>query len=72
MGGKEGQRLEHWKQFDRNLVLVIVVQVEGGEEVPFRAELGHRQETGGESYNLEEASCEVVRCDTVVQELIEN
>ena len=45
MGGKEGQRLEHWKQFGRNLVLVIVVQVEGGEEVPFRAELGHRQET---------------------------
>ena len=70
VGGKEGQRLDHWKQFGRDLVLVIVVQVEGGEEVPFRAELGHRQETGGESSDLEERSCLMRhRCSRAHREL---
>ena len=57
MGGEEGHRLEDWEQFGRDLDIVIVVQVEGGEQVPFRAELGHRQEAGGETSDLEEAGC---------------
>ena len=67
MGDKEGHRLEDWEQFGRDLDLVVILQVEGGVQVPLRAELGHRQETGGETSDLEEAGCRVFR-DTVVQE----
>ena len=71
MGDKEGHRLEDWKQFGRDLCFVEHIQVEGGVQVPFRAELGHRQEAGGETSDLEEAGCQVFR-DTVVQKHIEN
>ena len=71
MGGKEGHRLEDWEQFGRDLGFVIYFQVEGGEQVPFRAELGHRQEAGGETSDLEEPGCRVFR-DTVVQKNMEN
>ena len=70
-GGKEGHRLEDWGQFGRDLDFVIFVQVENGVQVPLRAELGHRQEAGGETSDLEEAGCRVFR-DTVVQKNIEN
>ena len=39
--------------------------------MPFCAELGHRQEAGGETSDLEEAGCRVFR-DTVVQKNIKN
>ena len=55
----------------RILIFLISIQVEGGVQVPFRAELGHRQEAGGETSDLEEAGCRVFR-DTVVQKNIEN
>ena len=71
MGGKEGHRLEDWGQFGRDLDFVIFVQVENGVQVPLRAELGHRQEAGGETSDLEKAGCRVFR-DTVVQKHIEN
>lgn len=63
MGGKEGHCFEHWEQFGWDLDLVIfqvpgsIIQVEGNVQVPFRAELGHRQEAGGETSDLEEAGC---------------
>ena len=71
MWDKEGHRFEDWKQFGRDLDIVIPVQVEGGEQVPLCAELGHRQEAGGETSDLEEAGCRVFR-DTVVQKHVEN
>ena len=71
MWDKEGHRFEHWKQFGRNLDLVIFIQVVGFVQVPLRAELGHRQEAGGETSDLEEAGCRVFR-DTVVQKNKEN
>ena len=71
MGDKKGHRLENWKQFCRDLDLVIFVQIEGCEQVPLRAELGHRQEAGGETSDLEEAGCRVFR-DTIVQKNKEN
>ena len=71
MGEKKGHRLEDWKQFGRDLGYVISIQVEGGVQVPLRAELGHRQEAGGETSDLEEPGCRVFR-DTVVQKNIEN
>ena len=71
MGGKEGHRLEDWRQFGRDLDFVIFIQVEGGVQVPFCAELGHRQEAGGETSDLEEAGCRVFR-DTIVQKNKEN
>ena len=71
MGDKEGHPLEDWKQFGRDIDLLIFIQVEGGVQVPFRAELGHRQEAGGETSDLEEPGCRVFR-DTVIQKNIEN
>ena len=71
MGDKEGHPLEDWKQFGRDLDLVISIQVEGCVQVPFCAELGHRQEAGGETSDLEEPGCRVFR-DTVIQKNIEN
>ena len=71
MRDKEGHCFEHWEQFGRNLDLVMFVQVEGGVQVPFCAELGHRQEAGGETSDLEKTGCRVFR-DTVVQKNIEN
>ena len=71
VGDKEGHRLEDWEQFGRDLDFVFGAHVEGGEQVPLRAELGHRQEAGGETSDLEEPGCRVLR-DTVVQKHIEN
>ena len=71
MWDKEGHRFEDRKQFGRDLDFVIFVQVEGGVQVPFRAELGDRQEAGGETSDLEEPGCRVFR-DAVVQKNIEN
>ena len=71
MWDKEGHRFEDWKQFGRDLCFVISIQVEGGVQVPLRAELGHRQEAGGETSDLEEAGCRVFR-DAVVQKNIKN
>ena len=51
MGHKEGHRLEHWKQFGQDpdildihpgWIFLISIQVEGGVQVPFRAELRNR------------------------------
>ena len=66
-----GHRLEHWKQFGQDLRFVKHIQFEGGVHVPLCAELGHRQEAGGETSDLEEPGCRVFR-DAVVQKNIEN
>ena len=71
MWDKEGHCFDHQEQFGRDPGFVIFVQVEGGVQVPLRAELGHRQEAGGETSDLEETGCWVLR-DAVVQKNIEN
>ena len=71
MWDKEGHCFDHQEQFGRDPGFVIFVQVEGGEQVPFCAELRDRQEAGGETSDLKEAGCRVFR-DTVIQKNIEN